>query len=49
MIGIQPSPSSTILRLLRGVSVPEKRIGMPPDWAGLGSHQMSVKETVGDS
>ena len=44
-MGIHPSPSSTIRRTLRGVSVPEKRTGGPPGLTGRGWHQMSVNET----
>jgi hypothetical protein len=48
MMGIHPSPSSTIRRTLRGVSVPEKSTGGPAGATGRGWHQMSANDTDPD-
>jgi len=45
MIGIQPSPRCVRRCMLRGVSVPEKKMGKRSAWTGFGSHQMFSKRT----
>ena len=49
MIGIHPSPSSTIRRTLRGVSVPENSTGGPPGRTGLGSDHTCSNRTDSDA